>query len=622
MATMLDNLFGFDRNLPEPFQSHNKVVSNVHSQYGNSKSTLMASTIKAINAVCHYRDATAPGAIGLVDHRSIVEYKSSVSPNEYHLVVYDSKSGSMLAAVYDSSTDVAANYELKDKKRDGTAIILAMFPFFMEDKEFEDNFSIYYDQFLSGYTDMDKTTNAMAILCDNVYRRIKDDKCAAPIKVDFGKTGDIPRMNPAHIDSGTFIPRSVTAGEFTIITKSGQAKIHKASTFVEHSDFIGKYQMSNRTLSAHEQALVPKLPDWYVIPEAVVNVCKHSVHTTGKSSQMRNFMFRGPAGTGKTWGAKAVAAGLGLPYMKFTCSAGTEIYDFVGQIFPDTEGGSTGDATLDKELELLRSMGGFTFDNIKSIMNLPDLDDLDYDPAGVYKALTGVDKADATSQECMKLILNMVTDKAKALMKKEEKSTSQGQTFTYTETDFLKALKYGYVIEIQEPTTIMQPGVLVGLNSLLEQEGSITLPTGEIIERHPDAIVIITTNVTYEGCRGLNQSVVDRMSLVKDIELPTAEVMVQRAMAVTGATDEHKVAQMVQVVNDLSDFCRKNSITDGVVGMRSLIDWIMSDEIIGDTYQAALDTVISKATANEEDREMLIVSVLEPIFAPIKRKTV
>ena len=141
-----------------------------------------------------------------------------------------------------------------------------------------------------------------------------------------------------------------------------------------------------------------------------------------------------------------------------------------------------------------------------------------------------------------------------------------------------------------------------------------------MIERHPDAVVVVTTNVSYEGCRGVNQSVVDRMSLVRDVELPTPEVMVQRAMSVTGATDEYQVSQMVQVVNDMADYCRKNSITDGVVGMRSLIDWIVSTEITGDVYQSALYTIISKATAEEEDREALITSILEPIFAPRRRR--
>ena len=73
---------------------------------------------------------------------------------------------------------------------------------------------------------------------------------------------------------------------------------------------------------------------------------------------------------------------------------------------------------------------------------------------------------------------------------------------------------------------------------------------------------------------------------------------------------------MVQVVSDMADYCRKNSITDGTCGMRSLIDWVISTEISGDPYTSALCTVISKATADEEDREALINTVLEPVFAP------
>ena len=92
-------------------------------------------------------------------------------------------------------------------------------------------------------------------------------------------------------------------------------------------------------------------------------------------------------------------------------------------------------------------------------------------------------------------------------------------------------------------------------------------------------------------------------------------------MAVTGAEDEYQVCQMVQVTNDLADYCRKNGITDGTVGMRSLLDWVTSAEISGDPYASALDTIISKATADEEDREALITSVLDPVFAPKRRKT-
>lgn len=617
MSTYMKNLFNYSRSLPEPFDTLANKKVKVSSKYGDgTEATLCTTVIKAVQAVCCCMNGSKEGAVGVIDHRTVAEYKSAMGPDAYHLVVYDSNSGSVMASVYDKNTEVLETYTLNNSERDGAAVMMAIIPVLLQDQEFKDYFDEYYDQFINGHPDMGVTTMSMAYLCDNAYRRIKDDSCAAHVKVELDRSGNLMRVSQAQIDSGSFMPNEVVAGEFTIFAKTGPATIKKASTFVEHSNFVGKYELHERTLSPAERQLVPVLPEWYIIPEEVVDICKHAQVTTGKPMQMRNFLLRGPAGTGKTMGAKAVAAGLGLPYMKYTCSAGTEIFDFIGQIFPDSETGSTGNAQLDLEREQLKAMGGINYANVSKLMKLPDLDDMDYDPSGVYHALTGVENTVATSQDCMGIVLDMVTEKVRALSKTDPEHKSSGQSFSYVETDFLKALKNGYVVEIQEPTTIVQPGVLVGLNSLLEQTGSITLPTGEIINRHPDAVVVVTTNISYEGCRSINQSVLDRMSLVKDIELPAPEIMVQRVMSVTGATDEYKVSQMVQVVNDMADYCRKNSITEGSVGMRSLIDWVVSSEITGDVYQSALCTVVSKATSDGLDREALVQTILNPIFPP------
>ena len=624
MSVSINNLFNYSRSLPVPFDTMTNKKVKVASMYGaKTESTLCGSVIKAVHAMCRCMNGTGEGAVGQIDtNKSVAEYKSSVGPDAYHLVVFDAASGSALASVYDKNTELIEQYVAHPSQRDGAAIFFALMPFLMSDAEFDETFQEYYDQFIAGYPDMAKATESMAILCDNAYRRIKDDTCPAHINITVDKSGNLMRVSQGQLDSGSFVPTSVTAGEFTIFAKTGPAVIKKAGVVVEHTDFVGKYPLTpGRTLSALELSLIPKLPEWYIIPPEVVDICKHAQKTTGRPMQMRNFLLRGPAGTGKTMGAKAIAAGLGLPYMKYTCSANTEIFDFTGMIFPETDAVSTGSSELDREREILKSMGGINYANVAKLMRLPDLDDMDYDPAGVYQALTGVENLAATVQDCMSVVLEKVTEKVQALSKRAENRQSSGQNYTYVETDFVKALKHGYLVEVQEPSTIIQPGVLVGLNSLLEQEGSITLPTGEIIRRHPDTVVIVTTNVSYEGCRQMNQSVVDRMSLVKDIELPEPEVMVQRAMAVTGCADEYLVSQMVQVVNDMADYCRKNSITDGACGMRSLIDWVISAEISGDPYLSAKYTVISKATADEEDREALITTILDPMFAPKRKRT-
>lgn len=624
MSVSINNLFNYSRSLPVPFDTMTNKKVKVASMYGaKTESTLCGSVIKAVHAMCRCMNGTGEGAVGQIDtNKSVAEYKSSVGPDAYHLVVFDAASGSALASVYDKNTELIEQYVAHPSQRDGAAIFFALMPFLMSDAEFDETFQEYYDQFIAGYPDMAKATESMAILCDNAYRRIKDDTCPAHINITVDKSGNLMRVSQGQLDSGSFVPTSVTAGEFTIFSKTGPAVIKKAGVVVEHTDFVGKYPLTpGRTLSALELSLIPKLPEWYIIPPEVVDICKHAQKTTGRPMQMRNFLLRGPAGTGKTMGAKAIAAGLGLPYMKYTCSANTEIFDFTGMIFPETDAVSTGSPELDREREILKSMGGISYANVAKLMRLPDLDDMDYDPAGVYQALTGVENLAATVQDCMSVVLEKVTEKVQALSKRAENRQSSGQNYTYVETDFVKALKHGYLVEVQEPSMIIQPGVLVGLNSLLEQEGSITLPTGEIIRRHPDTVVIVTTNVSYEGCRSMNQSVVDRMSLVKDIELPEPEVMVQRAMAVTGCADEYLVSQMVQVVNDMADYCRKNSITDGACGMRSLIDWVISAEISGDPYLSAKYTVISKATADEEDREALITTILDPMFAPKRKRT-
>ena len=618
----MNNLFNYSRALPEPFDKLSSKKVKVSSKYGSgTEATLCSTVIKAVHAMIDCMTGSGDGAVGVIDHRMIAEYKSSKGPDAYHLVVFDSASGNITASAFDRNTEMVESYRLHSTANDGAAVMMAMMPALLGDQEFEEHFQSYMDARKTGYPDLTKATEDMAILCDNAYRRIKDETNPAHIKVNVDKSGNVYRVSQAQLDSGAYTPTTVMAGEFLIFAKTGRVVVTASVSEIDHKDFEGKYQLTpGRMLSVLEESLVPKLEDWYIIPEQAVNICRHAQMTTGKPMQMRNFLMRGPAGTGKTHGARAIAAGLHLPYMKYTCSASTEVFDFVGMVFPKTDTMTTGDAQLDKEREMIMGMGGINYTNVAKIMNLPDLEDMDFDPCGVFQNLTGIVNEEVTSRDCMAVVMDMVAEKIKALSKPAEGEQSSGQTYTYVETDFIKALKNGYLLEIQEPTVIMQPGVLVGLNSLLEQGGSITLPTGEVIQRHPDTVIVVTTNVTYEGCRGLNQSVVDRMSLVEDIELPSPEVMVQRAMAVTGATDEYQVSQMVQVVNDMSDYMRKNNITDGSCGMRSLIDWITSAEITGDVYRSAISTIISKASSDEDDREALKTTVLEPIFAPSRKK--
>ena len=163
-------------------------------------------------------------------------------------------------------------------------------------------------------------------------------------------------------------------------------------------------------------------------------------------------------------------------------------------------------------------------------------------------------------------------------------------------------------------TVISKQGVLVGLNSLLDNCKAIKLITGEVIERHPDTVIILTTNTDYNGCRELNQSIISRMNLIFDMETPDAQIMTERVMGITGCKDKSIVRKMADTIEKIINECREKLITDGSCGMRELISWVQSYMICEDAAAAAEYTVLASATADSESREILRSTCITPVF--------
>ena len=195
------------------------------------------------------------------------------------------------------------------------------------------------------------------------------------------------------------------------------------------------------------------------------------------------------------------------------------------------------------------------------------------------------------------------------------KEHTSGQNFQYVDTPLVEAIRYGYILEIQEPTVIANPGVLVGLNSLLDRCNSVYLPNGETIHRHPDTTIVITTNNDYAGCKQMNQSVISRMNLVINLDEPDEDTQVERAMAVTGCKDAKTVRLMTRIVKSMAVYCRENLITDGCCGMRELISWVQSYMVCGDIREAARYTVLASASADAENRTEVEESCLDTVLA-------
>lgn len=588
--------WSFKLELPEPFDDpkYSGGKDFGRSKYNAvgsvKKASLHAPSLRALLAYVKLVSATErgddPTGLGAVGHQDtsyrIAEY---VSANKTDCVVFNPGTGKFISGRFANGSDNSTPYTLGIGNCSGSALLFSLMPLFEEDTEFRDCLSDLKDAWRTGWPNMDSAFETALTLCDNMYRRIENavNVGQAGIKVSIPASGNISNLSKLAIDNGSYAPTGAVYGDFAIL-KMGTRSTAPTKVY-NPGDFVAQFKLTERTLSAREEAMVPKLPDWYIIPKEVVRVCEHAKLTTTSSQPMRNFLFRGEAGTGKTMGAQAIAAGLHLPYTLMTCSANTEISDLVGQFIPDADKYGSDCAYADEEL--------------------PRVSDIIMHPPSVYMALTGEYDDNKTEDDVFQKLLEIAIGR---LAVKEEK---HGQRIRYVDTPLIEAIRHGYVCELQEPSCIANPGVLVGLNSLLDNCQVITLPTGERVQRHPDAVIIVTTNSDYAGCRDMNQSIISRMDLIYDITSPDLNTMVKRVMNVTGCTDEQETTKMAMVVRDIAERCHQTMITDGSCGMRELKAWVLSTMITKDPYESALSTIIASASADPDNRADLITTCLE-----------
>ena len=135
----------------------------------------------------------------------------------------------------------------------------------------------------------------------------------------------------------------------------------------------------------------------------------------------------------------------------------------------------------------------------------------------------------------------------------------------------------------------------------------MVLPTGEMLHRHPDCIIISTLNIDLEGCRPLNQSFIDRHHIIMDMVTPSEAVIESRIHGMTGCDDTVPLKQMIAFVKKIAEICARFGATDGNVNsMRSLANWVQAGSITGNYATAATWTVISGATSDLDTREELV----------------
>lgn len=335
---------------------------------------------------------------------------------------------------------------------------------------------------------------------------------------------------------------------------------------------------SKRVLTPEEELMIPSMDD--LIPDPlIIKAAKLLKGSTYLPKPFRNIKWVGETGTGKSTASQILAQMLHLPYTFMTFNPDTIISDLYVNILPSNKPKST-----------LKNS------EIGSI-----LEKAVFSPDEAYTMLTGKDKKGATTTDVISKIITDVIETS--------------SDFMYVESPLVQAFKNGWVVELQETNLVAKPGVLGGINAALDDLGIIKLPTGDIVKRHPDCVVIMTQNESYEGTRKSNQAVDSRMTIKGVFELPDEDELAQRISRNSGLKDMTIIRKMIKVMNAIRKVRLENGETDGACSVREVQSWAQATEILQDPYEAALSTIVPSAT-HDEELVPEIMAQLETQFAP------
>ena len=574
----------FQEEIPEPFRQFlqreglRKTTTTIEwlSQYNQGRqATLHPPTLRAMLNIAGIYLKQTEGALGFQKGNYellnfyCMEY---VKGRGRYALVYNPISAKIRGICKTEKQTYKALDFVERNVSDGEEVLAMLIYVSLEKKEalynleFAQNFILFMQQMKEGWKNAKLALKAAFLCCDNLYRRAENvqdfSNEGIPLeKSQLGKNG-MEQLSTLAIESELYAPNDAIKGTFQIL---GEMKKEREWTLKE----LQKIYRQHWSFPKDYENRIPQLPEDMKVGEYAQDILSAIVE-----SPFRKFMITGNAGTGKTTDAQMVAQILGVPYFALNCGPETDESTLVAGIYPNSR----------KKTE--------------DSMKFPSLQEFVTDPMQVLEEVAHTRKEGITKSEAFRELLDAVYQSG------YQKAKNEGD-FVMQESEIIKGCRMPSVIEIMEASLIVEPGTLGKLNRLLDDSRKLDLLYGEVVERHPNAIIIITTNLNYVANREFDFSVVSRMNKVQHRKDLTEQQLAERAMFRTGCKDMEVLKQMAKVMKRLDAVVKEEFGKAGLCGYREYENWVYEYMRTQNLVKAAEDTVLSKLASDEEDRDML-----------------